>query len=106
MNFTKSPSLLLFVGVGVYVLVDAFARAVIMGNLTCHSDSRLSLSSSMIIDPLQCMVMRSAVKVTVHPALHKSEMDSSESDNSSSSKICATSALSRFGRCREPTLCE
>ena len=43
MNFTKSPSLLLFVGAGVYVLVDAFARAVIMGNLTCHSDLRLSL---------------------------------------------------------------
>ena len=44
--------------------------------------------------------------MTVHPALHKSDIDSSESDNSSSSKTYASSALSRFGRCIEPTLCE
>lgn len=89
-----------------YILLDALAWADMEGSFTCHSESCVSLVSLIMMFPLCLITISSALNVAVQPALHKSEIDKSESDNSLSSNMCATSALSRFGRYSKPTLCE
>ena len=89
-----------------YILLDALAWADMEGSFTCHSESCVSLVSLIMMFPLCLITISSALNVAVQPALHKSEIDKSESDNSLSSNMCATSALLRFGRYSKPTLCE
>ena len=94
MNRTNSPSLLLFVGAELYATFAALAWPRILGNVTCHNESPFCLFSSRIMHPLCLIVIRSAE----HPALHKSGIESNESESSLSSKMCAKIAWLRLGK--------
>ena len=98
MNRTNSPSLLLFVGAELYATFAVLAWSRILGNVMCHNESPFSLLSSRIMHPLCLIVIRSAVNVAEHPALHKSDIESNESESSLSSKMCAKIAWLRLGK--------
>ena len=104
-NRTKASSVLLFVGTEWYGTVAARAYDCFIGNATCHKASRFALVSSTTISPLYVTTHLSSVKVARQPALHKSEIERSDSDKSVSLNRYTTSGMGKFGRERDPTLC-
>jgi hypothetical protein len=88
MKCTKALSVLLLVGAGLYMTVDARALATSLGNLMCHSDSCGDLSLCTTVFPFFEIIMCCAVNVAVHPAFQSSDTDNNDKDKSSSSKIC------------------
>ena len=95
MKCTNVLSLLLFVGAGSYIAVDARVLAGVFGSWMCHNDSCFDLLFCITSLPPCVIVICCPVNVAVQTALHSSEMDSSDIERSLSSKIWALIGWSR-----------
>lgn len=101
-NRTNTSLVLLFVGTEWYWAADARAWDCFFGNAACHSASCLGLSSLTTTQPLYATINFSSERCAKHPALHRSEIESSESGRFVS--MYATRGVDKFGKYKDPTL--